>query len=76
MNKIIGVFNGNVMSSGENSSYAIYCNKFPTKCSRCKLRFECYTDLRPTFTKEQLEKEGIVYDVNLNPSMRHKKVWK
>lgn len=42
----------------------VFCTNYPDKCEECSLRFLCYTEANPQFTKEQLQKAGIktIYD--------------
>ena len=37
----------------------VFCKNYPNNCEPCSLRFLCYTEKNPEFSREQLNKAGI-----------------
>jgi len=38
----------------------LFCKNYPENCEGCSLRFLCYTERNPHFTREQLQAAGVV----------------
>lgn len=37
----------------------VFCKNYPEQCESCSLRFLCYTERKPEFTLDELDKAGV-----------------